>query len=39
LAGLALIPKYASRNPLVHGVAENKVAIPERVSVSAKLVV
>src|SRR5215468_10161403 len=37
LAGLALIPKYASSMPLVHGVAENKVAVAEAVPVSAKL--
>src|ERR1700730_1634092 len=37
LDGLALIPKYASRAPLVNGVAENKVAVPEKVPVSAKL--
>src|SRR5262249_6894744 len=37
LFGLALIPKYASSMPLVHGVAENKVAVAEAVPVSAKL--
>src|SRR5262249_25116122 len=37
LFGPALIPKYASRLPLVHGVAENKVAVAETVPASAKL--
>src|SRR5262249_29261254 len=37
LFGLALIPKYASSMPLVHGVAENKVAVAATVPVIAKL--
>jgi len=37
LFGLAVIPRYASRLPLVHGVAENKVAVAATVPVIAKL--
>jgi hypothetical protein len=37
LFGEALIPKYGARLPLVHAVELNKVAVPERVPVSAKL--